>query len=51
MTESIVSNTYQCPVCNEKEYILVVTVDEVITERICLSCGYDGSMSEDFITL
>ena len=51
MSDSIVAETYQCPVCGEKDYILVTTVDQSITEIICLECGYDASNSADFIVL
>jgi ribosomal protein L37E len=47
MAKSIVSETYQCPVCGEKSYI---EYDSVTTKKVCLSCGYDGSQT-DFVTL
>ena len=46
MTTEIVSEIYECPLCAERDYILVI--DGSI---YCLSCGYDGSNSEDFIVL
>ena len=51
MSDSIVAETYQCPVCAEKDYILVTTVEQEVTQMICLSCGYDASETADFITL
>lgn len=38
----------QCPVCGEKDYI---DVDLFIGHAICLNCGYDGSMVNQWIPL
>jgi len=51
MSDSIVAETYECPVCAEKDYILVTTVDQVVTQIICLSCCYDASNTAEFIVL
>lgn len=51
MFDSIVAETYQCPLCAEKDYILVTTVEQIVTALLCLSCGYDASNTAEFITL
>lgn len=51
MTDSIVAETYQCPLCAEKDYILVTTVGQEVTQIICLDCGYDASNTAEFIEL
>lgn len=48
---SIVSGKYECPVCAERDYILEITEDDEAVFICCLSCGYDGSMKQDFIVL
>jgi len=38
----IVAETFQCPVCDEKDYI---QYDTLTAKKLCLSCGYDGSQT------
>ena len=48
---SVISETYMCPVCGEKDSIEYTSSSGKLQ---CLSCGYDNKaseMSKDFITL
>lgn len=51
-TTLIISDVVECPVCGEKSYIMLTIIEGVVTPIIlCLSCGYDGSMNIDWISI
>jgi Zn ribbon nucleic-acid-binding protein len=50
----IVPEMAECPVCAERDYILLeiwVIGEGYLFEVTCLSCGYDNSMEQEFIWL